>query len=52
MEYEEEMRPEKNIMPNYFNELSTFNDLHRSSLTIIKYAPIYDNNIEMNYESD
>lgn len=52
MEYEEEMRPEKNTMPNYFNEWSTFDDLHRSSMTIIKYVPVYDNNIEVNYESD
>lgn len=64
MEYEEEMRPEKNTMPNYFNEWSTFNERstldvnheNKSSMTIIKYFPTYEvdisGNIEIDYASD
>lgn len=59
MEYEEDMRPEKNVMPNYFMEWSTFDDDNdnKSSMTIIKYAPLYEievkrNNIEIDYGSD
>lgn len=57
MEFEEEMRPEKNIMPNYFNEWSSFEDDFKSNLTIIKYNPHYEvefkkNNIEIDYSSD
>lgn len=56
MEFEEDMRPEKNTMPNYFNELSGF-DEYKSEMTIIKYAPIYeleikDNNVDIEYASD
>lgn len=56
MEFEEDMRPEKRT-PNYFNELSGFEEEHISHMTINNCHNLYEiemkkNNIEINYASD
>ncbi len=57
MEYEDHMRPEKHTMPNYFSELSGFEENNKSHMTVLKYSPVYEiemkkNNIEVNYSSE
>lgn len=41
------MSPEKNTMPNYFNEWSTFDD-NKSHMTIITYIPVVNELISVN----